>query len=355
MMKKTTLVLGVACAALSTVSFAQSPYTMTNLWKVDVGTSLTWFLNNNNTRGLTYNAVSDHVLVPNRDSVAGNKVHKLDPATGADGGTLDDTGVSGGTFPINLINVTPDGKLFLTNLAAATSTFKIYTYANEAAAPVNSYSEAGVAVRYGDAADVRVNGSNIELLVSGSGNPNVAVFTSSDGGTTFTKQDITLDTGLAGITYVKWDPTVTNAFLARKAASSGTETPALKRYTVSGANGTLDTAFGSKLATLAGVGAFDAKVTANGHMLIATTYANATSGATNLYGLIHEIPSEALVAQTATGLEAGSAANANLNGSGAAAIDLASKRVWFLYTNNSMSGWNIPTPVASSVADWNLY
>lgn len=352
-MNKSTLALVAAGVLTAAVSQAQPPYTLTQLWKVDTSSTLTWFQNDNNTRGMTYNPGTQHVLVVGRTGAL--NVYQLDPATGAQLGTLDVTGVSGGTFAGNLIHVAADGKLYLTNLAAATSTFKIYTYASESAAPVNSYTEAGVPVRYGDSADVRSSGSNVDILVSGSGNTNVAVFSSTDGGATFAKQAITLDVALVGIPYVKWDPTVTNAFFVRKAAASGTEQPPLRRYTISGTNGTLDTSFGDQITSVPGVAAFDVKVTANGHVLVASTYGAMTSGATNLLGLIHEVPSSTLVAQTASGLEKAGGANANGNGSGAAAMDLASSRVWFLYTNNSISGWSMPPQVSSAVSDWNLY
>ncbi|MGC8740315.1 MAG: hypothetical protein ACP5UB_02530 [Candidatus Sumerlaeaceae bacterium] len=352
-MKK--LALTLTAVSVAAVSFAAPPYTMTQIWKVDQGGSLAWFGNDNTTRGMAYNEVTDTVLVPDR--TPSNAVYRLDPATGAEKSpnALDVTGVTGGTVILNLINPTSDGKLFLTNIAAATSTFKIYTYANESATPVASYTEAGVAVRYGDSADVKGSGSNISLLVGGSGNPNVAVFTSTDGGNTFTKQDITLDVGLAGIPYVKWDPQDPTAFFVRKAAASGTETPALRRYTISGTNGTKDTTFGDKLVTLAGVGAFDVKVTPGNNLIIANTFANATSSATNLFGTVYHVASETLLAQTASGLEKSGGANGNTNGSGAAAIDLTNKRVFFLYTNNSLSAWNLPNEVASGVSDWNLY
>ncbi len=354
-MKKLTLTLAAVGAAVAAASYAAPPYTMTQIWKADAGGSLlAWFLNDNNTRGLCYYEPSDTLLVPDRGPA--NAVYRLDPATAAakTPNALNVTGVSLGTIQLNLINATSDGKLFLTNVAAATSTFKIYYYANETAAPVTAYSEANVSVRYGDSVDVKGSGSNIELLVSGSGNPNVAVFTSTDGGATFTKQDITLNTALVGTTYVKWDPQASDAFYARKAASTGTETSALKRYTISGTAGTSDTVFGAKL-PLAGVGAFDVKVTPGSHLIVANTFANATAGASNLKGTVYHVASQTLLAETAAGLEAGSAANTNLNGSGAAAIDLTNKRVFFLYTNNSISAWNLPNEVASGVGDWNLY
>ncbi len=352
-MKKTTLLLTTASLTLASVSFAQLPYICTELWRYNVGTA--WFGNDNNTRGLCYNAATDTLLVPDRTPV--NTVYRLNPADGTakTPDQLDVTGVSGGTLVLNLINATSDGKLFLTNLAAPTSTFKIYSYANESAAPVTAYNETGVSVRYGDSVDLRVSGSNIELLVTGSSNANVAVFTSTDGGATFTKQDITMTPGLTGIPYAKWDPQDPNAVFVRKASSSGTETPALRRYVISGTAANQDTTFGDKLTGLAAVAAFDVKQTPNGNLIVASTYGNATAGATNLKGLIHHIPSGTLIAETATGLEASGGAVTNLNGAGAAVLDLPNNRVFFLHTNNSITGWSMPPQVASNVADWNLY
>jgi hypothetical protein len=353
-MTKKILAVAAVTLALAAAAYAQPPYSMTNLWKVDAGGTFSWFTTGDGTRGLTYNPATDTVLVVTR--TGGNAVYRLDPATGSakTPASLDVTGVATGTFPVNLINPLSDGKLILTNMASATSTFKIYTYTSESATPTNSYNEANVTVRYGDSASVKGSGSNIQVLVSGSGTPTVAVFSSTDSGASFTKQDITLDVPLAGIPYVGWDPTDSAAFFHRK-ANSGDLVTSLTRYVISGTNATRDTTFGEKLVSVSGGGVFDVKLTANSNLLIASPQTGAAANATNRLGYIHHLPSETLLAQTASGLEKTGGANANGNGSGAAYMDLAGKRAFFLYTNNSISAWQIPTEVASGVADWNLY
>jgi hypothetical protein len=359
-MKKATRALVVATVALAAASYAQPPYSMTQLWKIDAGGSAAWFANDNNTRGIGYNPSEGTLLAVSR--TGGAAVYRLDPATGnaKSPDKLDLTGVSGGTLPVNLIAATSDGKLILTNLAASANPFKIYTYANESATPTNSYNEPSVTVRYGDSLSVQGSGSNIRAIVTGQGltpaPASAAIFTSTDGGQTFTKLDLTFSpAGVPGVFFVDWDPSATDAFFFRKCASTGTETPALRRYTLSGSTATQDATFGDKLATLAGVGAFDVKQTANGNLLVANTYGALSAGATNMPGTIYHIPSETLLAQTATGLEKAGGANLNGNGSGTADMDLVGKRAFFLYTNNSISAWQIPTEVTSGVADWNLY
>ena len=82
----------------------------------------------NNERGLAYG--NDHVYLVSRNG--GSFIRILDPITGADLGSLNTTGVSGGTFAVNTIGVGGDGAVYVANLTTAVSSsspYKVYRWA----------------------------------------------------------------------------------------------------------------------------------------------------------------------------------------------------------------------------------
>ncbi|MEP0861531.1 MAG: hypothetical protein HRF52_08850, partial [Ignavibacterium sp.] len=129
------------------------------MWQRSVATSNlpTWF-GTDTERGLAYGktsdgteAVNDRVYVVSRSGGALN-VRILDAATGNDIGTLNTTGITGGTFALNDIGVTEDGKIIGANLTSNTSTsaFKFYYWNNETSVPDTLFTYIGDAVRLGD-------------------------------------------------------------------------------------------------------------------------------------------------------------------------------------------------------------
>ena len=147
-------------------------------WSIEAGSN-TWFLNDNNTRGFTFNEATGNLIVFSRSG--GLKPVIVSGATGDSLGVLSVEGIAGGTFPASLIDVSPDGRIFAANLTtnATASDFKIYSWANESANPKLIYSGNvnETALRFGDSfrADF-TDGASI-LLAGGSSNPNLAVFT----------------------------------------------------------------------------------------------------------------------------------------------------------------------------------
>ena len=103
-----------------------------------------------------------HVFVVSRKS--GLFVQYLDPATGALVGTLNTTGVSGGTFALNDAGTTSDGVVIASNLTSTltTSAFKVYAWTNKTDAPATIINYAGGtdAVRLGD--KITVTGSTAD-------------------------------------------------------------------------------------------------------------------------------------------------------------------------------------------------
>jgi len=122
-------------------------------------------------RGLAYSSITNHLYLVSR--AGGNNVRILNPATGADLGTLNVTGIAGGTFTIDMVSVGDDGAIYVGNLCsntAAANPFKIYKWDNEAAAPAVVFSNSLTNTeRIGDTLDAIGAGAST-VLVAGFGN-----------------------------------------------------------------------------------------------------------------------------------------------------------------------------------------
>lgn len=144
----------------------------------------------NGTRGMAYNPVTGNVIVVTRNT---SNIQVINGQTGAIVGTLNTTGISGGTFAYSTAAVADDGRIYVANLTTndVTSPYKIYRYDNEAAAPVLVYSGTPIGViaprtagsRFGDSLDVIGSGTNTRL-VAGTGT-NASPGSESNGFVTF--------------------------------------------------------------------------------------------------------------------------------------------------------------------------
>ncbi|MBD3378428.1 DUF4623 domain-containing protein, partial [candidate division KSB1 bacterium] len=143
-MKKAHLVI-ILLLFCSTLAVAQYPLNWANSAVMDPG--------NDVTRSIAYNLSTDHVLVATRKY--GTDVIILDAATGDSLGKMDTALISGGTYPINMVDVADDGTIYVSNLSAPLyspgSTVRIYRYADEQAAPELVFDDALDGERYGDA------------------------------------------------------------------------------------------------------------------------------------------------------------------------------------------------------------
>lgn len=93
----------------------------------------------NNERGLAYGNGELYLV----SRTGGNFIRRLDSTTGADVGSLNTTGVTGGAFVVNKVGVADDGVIFVSNLQTtlgAAAPFKVYSWANSAATPTVAYS-----------------------------------------------------------------------------------------------------------------------------------------------------------------------------------------------------------------------
>ncbi len=178
---------------ISSFSFAQ--LTLKPAWAIKAG-QVPWLATDNATRGIAYNPVTDHVYVVSRTGAL--NVVILNAATGDSVGVLDVTGISGGTFALNLIDVADDGVIYACNLVtAAGAEFKVYRWANENAQPTVAVSWSADA-RYGDAFAVDGSGTNTKIYASGGGgNTKVAVFNTTDGVSFSFEKSVTVGAGRA--------------------------------------------------------------------------------------------------------------------------------------------------------------
>jgi Domain of unknown function (DUF4623) len=147
-------------------------------------------------RGLAYNPATGNLLLMSRQGTPGgtltsNPILVLNGTTGAQTGQLDKTGVTGGTFPNNMLGAGDDGVIYLANLTsnATTSNFIVYRYANESAVPTIAYSGnvGSTAARFGDSLDVIGSGVNTRIVAGAGNSPagfnSFALLTTADGST----------------------------------------------------------------------------------------------------------------------------------------------------------------------------
>lgn len=189
---------------LSSAVFAQIDV----LWEKSAksGNLYSWFSPTGNTeRGFGYNPVSDRVYVVSRNG--GLFVQKLDAISGAELGTMDVTGIAGGTFPLNDMGVTQDGVIYGCNLVLnEAGVFTIYKWSDDMAVPSVAFSSnfGGVLPkRMGDKFTVigKASDNTAEIWFA---DPTAATncvhrLTTSDNGQTFTlAQTITLPASTIG-------------------------------------------------------------------------------------------------------------------------------------------------------------
>lgn len=171
-----------------------SPAQVTTLWqKSQSSGNLPAFFGSNTERGFAYGNVggNDRLYVVKNNPAT---VIILNAVNGDSVGTLDVTGISGGTFALNDIEVSSDGVIFGCNLTtnASTSAFKVYKWTSESATPVEVINYTGGAYRLGDLFKVVGSASDNSLTIyaAQSGGTRIIKFTTTDGGNTFTSSEI---------------------------------------------------------------------------------------------------------------------------------------------------------------------
>lgn len=184
------IALALVTAAPALAQFSLEPY-----WSIAPVNATTFPDTGNLTRGGGFNPTTGNFLVATR--AGGTTVKILNGATGAEVGSLNTTGISGGTFALNMIDVAADGAIYGANLTTGStaSPFRVYRWANESAAPELIYSGDPGAGRFGDSFAVRGSGASTEIIAGqGSGGSQLFRLSTTDGqiftGSTFTVSGI---------------------------------------------------------------------------------------------------------------------------------------------------------------------
>ena len=130
----------------------------------------------NSQRGLGWNPVTKNIVLPSRSG--GNFVAIINGTTGIVSGTLDTTGVSGGTLAMMGAGVSDDGAIYVPNLQSGSNSlgpFKVYKWTgeNDTAAPTTAFSmvlpqTTSGAFRYADAFAVYGSGTSLKFAAAGS-------------------------------------------------------------------------------------------------------------------------------------------------------------------------------------------
>lgn len=171
LMKKILLLIGVAGALCAGSVASAQTYELERIWEKHPADYPQFFVTNHLERGMAYNPMTGHLLIASRNNGA---VHAIEAADGEYVGQLNMTGVSGGTFPINKVQVTEDGAIYVGNMITNTagSVFNLYRWEDEAAAPVRVYSGdpsngSEDDIRWGDSLAVRGTGADTMVLLGG--------------------------------------------------------------------------------------------------------------------------------------------------------------------------------------------
>jgi len=138
----------------------------------------------NTERGMAYNRATGNLILVTRNgaiTAGATQFRVLDSVTGRDtGGLLNSPVIAGGAFTINQVGVSDTGQIFVTNMTTDIRTgtgFRVYSWANESAAPALHYSSTSLgawgagnpAPRIGDSFDVIGSGANTRMVAGFSG------------------------------------------------------------------------------------------------------------------------------------------------------------------------------------------
>jgi len=148
-----------------------------------------WFGTNNEVRSVAYNPVTRHLYIASRHG--GTYIKILDPLNGRVIKDLNNAGISGGIYYINMITATDDGQIFVGNLSISGVNFKLYHWTNEDAAPLLVFDGA-LDGRVGDALACAGTGRDVEVYASGQDNKKIFVFSATDSSDFVHNGDITL-------------------------------------------------------------------------------------------------------------------------------------------------------------------
>ena len=311
----------------------------------------------NTTRGLAYNPATGNLIVASR--TGGTFLKALSGSNGSEVAGLDTTGISGGTFPINMVTVSNDGAIFVGNLVAPAaggpgSDFKIYRYANQGAAPAVWYQGQPVAgtvagqanptsIRTGDSLDIFGTGNALKIVAGHGTNPllpgsnSYSIFQDADGDATASVSTIDLGTATPsgefrlGITFGLDDATVVGSV---------------------GTNGRLTTYSGTT-GTLAGSVPFGAGERGLDVALVGGLPVLATLDSNNSLVRVYDVSSPLTPTLLASANATSGTLAGNTNGTVAVAwgaIDGASAKLYAMSTNQGIQAFTFTVPEPTTAA-----
>jgi hypothetical protein len=304
----------------------------TQLWSLAPG-SRPYLTTTDTQRGLGYDPVLQRLVLVTRAPT--NGILLLDAATGADAGNLDISALLSitppGTFAINMCGVADDGIVYVGNLltSATSDSFAIYSWtsADPSASIGQAYAANPGIGRIGDTMAVRGAGTNTEILCSFRTGTNVALFNTQDG-VNFGLNIIAITNlpagaqanGFAGLG-LAFGPG--NTFWAK---SSGFDLRQVTYDAVNGVGGVINdySAFPTTEAAI-GVDNANGYIAAIGVLEYPQSlpiYDLSASGGPSLNSLVDR--------------EFFPASNANGNGTGAVAVDVAGGRIFALDSNSGI-------------------
>jgi len=305
-----------------------------NLWTVAVG-SRPYLTTGNTERGMAYDAVSNLVLVVSR--TPSNMVALVDADTGADVGALDTSLLNApanptpdGFYDVNMVGVADDGAIYVCNmiLSGASDNFVIYRWQDpgEFTFPTQAYFGNPGITRLGDTIAVRGSGVDTEILCSFRTGSNVCLFTTIDG-FNFTPTvmpvinlpDDAQTGGFAGLGLAFGEA---NTFWAKSSSFNLRQVS----YDTNSATATVIQTFTNLTAISEAPLGVDS---VNG--LVATVAYGQTPHNLSLWDVSGGEPNAKLADR-----ELFASNNANLNGTGAVAFDVAGGRIFALDSNNGL-------------------
>ncbi len=185
-MRKTLTILILCFLYINTIAQIDT------LWEKSfkAGNNFSWFSATGNTeRGFAYGKVNNNerIYVVSRNTSL--NVYILDANNGDQIGTLNLTGVTGGTFLLNDVEVTEDGVILGINLTTDASTIKIYKWVDETQAPVVVFQSNlnGIAKRVGDNFKIvgKMSDNSAKIWLADQTNKKVYILGTLDNGNSF--------------------------------------------------------------------------------------------------------------------------------------------------------------------------
>jgi len=177
------------------VQTAQAQVVLTDAeWMIAAGDE-NWVTDDNTMRGGALNPATGNLLVVSR--TGGPAIYIVDAADGSVQGQLSLEGVSGGTFPVNLIKVASNGTIYAGNLATPGQNFKLYRWDDEDSDPVVALDDALNSKRFGDALGIYEDDDKYVILASGGANDAFLALTYDKTEETYSQELITVPAGYA--------------------------------------------------------------------------------------------------------------------------------------------------------------